>query len=100
MLWHTVLSSVKLSCALVGMDIVFRPLKDAVNIDIPHFHTIGAGRARVEEINNLFSPPRPEYLGINVTGDGQIDFYLRLSAWMGERGAILPRLGIIPNGII
>ena len=74
------------------MDVVLRPLENAVFVDIPCLHTVCSRWTGVEEINNLICAPRPEYTRVQSIVDAQIDLHLWRTAWMGYRRAILPRL--------
>lgn len=82
------------------MDVILRPLKYAVLIDIPNFHAVGSGRTGVKQIHNLAFPPGPEHPRIQIFCNAQVDLHFLISAGIEDRRAVLPSLRVVPDGII
>lgn len=62
---------------LFYMDVVLCLLEHAVFIDVPDLHTVGSGRAGIEQIHDFTFPPGPEHLWVEILRNGEIDSYLR-----------------------
>ena len=82
------------------MDVVLRPLEDAVLVDIPRLHAVCSRRTGVEQVNDLICAPWPEHSRVQSIVNTQIDLYLWGPTWVGHGRTVLPCLWIIPNGVI
>ena len=58
------------------MDVVLRPLEDAVLVDIPRLHAVCSRRTGVEQVNDLICAPWPEHSRVQSIVNTQIDLYL------------------------
>ena len=82
------------------IDAVLGVLEYAVFVNVPCRHGVSPRRARVEQLRDLLCPPRPEALGRDLCGNGQVDLDLIIPAGNFYGRAILPCFRVISDGVI